>query len=355
MKARWIIVVAVAQVALLMFMAGEREWVLRTGRPIIIAAAPVDPNDPMRGAYVRLTHELSRVPKAQCRDGLVAWFGARNTDWNYRKTLRDQVVYASIRLDENQAAELVALSDRRPESGLFLRGRVESVNNEDLRVRYGVEALFMGKEQAQALEKEMLGAKAGVPLELEVAVSPGGLAVVRSRHWGPLGLTVTFVRPPRTEQSGERSWQPRPPTAVILQLKNHSAQPLAIVNRAGGRSFRMVSEMRWGFDNDHWVLESAPVPPAAPGDVEVLPPGQTREVSLDLTAPDWQVWHRKTEKSNPERTALTQLTDSSNAWYRFEYVPPTVADSSALPHAETMRHGVLRSRLVSLSDLGGGD
>ena len=63
MKARWFWCVAIAQVALLVFMAGEREWVLHTGRTVVVHAEPVDPTDPMRGAYVRLAHRLSEVPR----------------------------------------------------------------------------------------------------------------------------------------------------------------------------------------------------------------------------------------------------------------------------------------------------
>ena len=103
MKARWFWCVAIAQVALLVFMAGEREWVLHTGRTVVVHAEPVDPTDPMRGAYVRLAHRLSEVPKALCSDDLAGWFAERDDVWRYRESLRDRVVYASLRIDDSGA------------------------------------------------------------------------------------------------------------------------------------------------------------------------------------------------------------------------------------------------------------
>ena len=55
---RWFpVVVVVAQVGVLGFMAGEREWVAKTGTEISLRTAPIDPRDAMRGDYVRLDYE----------------------------------------------------------------------------------------------------------------------------------------------------------------------------------------------------------------------------------------------------------------------------------------------------------
>lgn len=343
MKARWFWCVAIAQVALLVFMAGEREWVLRTGRTIVIRAEPVDPIDPMRGAYVRLAHELTEVPKARCQGEVQSWFAERDDVWRYRQSLRDRVVYAQVRTDDGGAAQLVSLSTTRPQSGMFIRGRVDLVEADSLRVRYGVEALFMEKTRAQQLEKSMADEMSGVPLELEVAVSPGGLAVVRGHKWAPLGITATWVRPPREEKSSRTP----APTGVRVRLKNHGSRPLAIVNRPGGRSFRLMGERRWGFDNDRWVGESALLPAATPGDVEVLQPGQVREIVVDLIAPEWWVLHKENEKSEPVATSLSKIDDPINIDYRIEYVAPAASESAALPHAELIWHGTLRARRIS--------
>jgi len=130
---------AALQVFVLAFMAGQREWVLRTGRTTYLRTAPIDPRDLMRGDYVRLEYEMSRVPRELWRDGLLA------ADPDRRPIRPDTVVYALLREGDNDRAELVSLSDQRPAEGLFIRGRTESWWSwrDTLQVRYGLEAYVM--------------------------------------------------------------------------------------------------------------------------------------------------------------------------------------------------------------------
>ena len=74
MRKLLIVTAVVAQLLVLGWMAFEREWVVRTGRVVYLRTAPVDPQDPMRGEYVRLNYEIATVPKALCRDGVATWF-----------------------------------------------------------------------------------------------------------------------------------------------------------------------------------------------------------------------------------------------------------------------------------------
>lgn len=56
------IVVAALQTAVLGYMVGERAWGLRSGVEVILKTAPVDPRDLLRGDYVILNYDISRVP-----------------------------------------------------------------------------------------------------------------------------------------------------------------------------------------------------------------------------------------------------------------------------------------------------
>ena len=60
----WIaaIIVAALQTAVLGYMVGERAWGLRSGVEVILKTAPVDPRDLLRGDYVTLNYDISRVP-----------------------------------------------------------------------------------------------------------------------------------------------------------------------------------------------------------------------------------------------------------------------------------------------------
>ncbi len=63
------IIVAVLQTAVLGYMVGERAWGLRSGVEVILKTAPVDPRDLLRGDYVTLNYDISRIPLSTLREG----------------------------------------------------------------------------------------------------------------------------------------------------------------------------------------------------------------------------------------------------------------------------------------------
>ncbi|MDL2398519.1 GDYXXLXY domain-containing protein [Rhizobium mayense] len=56
------VVVAALQTAVLGYMVGERAWGLRSGVEVLLKTAPIDPRDLLRGDYVTLNYDISRVP-----------------------------------------------------------------------------------------------------------------------------------------------------------------------------------------------------------------------------------------------------------------------------------------------------
>lgn len=91
MKSLFAIAAVVTQVLALGYIAGEREWILHTGRTIWLRTAPVDPRDVMRGDYVRLDYEIGRVDRSLRRDGLATFKDAADSK------RRETRVYASLR------------------------------------------------------------------------------------------------------------------------------------------------------------------------------------------------------------------------------------------------------------------
>jgi uncharacterized membrane-anchored protein len=345
MRRYWIIGAIAAQFGLLAFMAAGREWILHTGRPIVLRTAPVDPRDPMRGEYVRLQYDFSRVPKELCRDGLADWFQKRDDGWRYHRMLRDRIVFALVRLDRDNVAEFVALTDRHPTEGIYLRGRVDSVDDKEVRVRYGVEALFTQQGSAKAFEAKVRGEMAGVPVDAEAALGANGIAVLRGYHWESLGITVAVERGPA--EAGAQPWnQRRPLIGLKVELKNHGAAPVAIVDRPGALSFRLLREIRWGTFDCRWVHDNDLVPPPLPGNVVVLQPGESRRIAIDLTSPDWFVIEKDGDKVPGLPTALSR-SSAAGVWFRIEYVPPTTAECAGLSHAELLQSRALRSRAFS--------
>lgn len=339
-----ILVAVAAQLAVLAFMAAEREWVLRTGQSVLLRTAPVDPNDPMRGDYVRFNYEIATIPKNLCRDAVRTWF--EKTNYTYDRSLRDRRVYATIKLDHTGVAEVVSLSDRPPSEGLYLRARVQEVSTHTIRVRFGAEALFMQQGKAKQFEDLVRGEKQGVPLNIEVAVSPGGLSTIKGYRWEPFGITLVMDRAPVPPNSNPQT--PRPGLrGVTVQLKNHSDAPVAVLASDDARFFRLVSAREFlddeGAHHWEWTRVAAEEASARADEVKVLQPGEVQRIHLDFSSPAWFV--QKGAEGPP--TSITTLNQEWSASFRIEYAPPSAEACTGLPHADLIRHARLRSRMFS--------
>lgn len=331
------------QVLALGYIAGEREWILHTGRTIWLRTAPVDPRDVMRGDYVRLDYEIARVDRALWRDGLT------NRPQPVVGRGPETRVYASLRVDPQDLAEVTSLSDRQPQEGLFLRGKLDPAMSwtGSGAVRYGLEAFFMEQGKAQDLENERSQARRGVPLNMEVAVGKNGIGVLKGYRWESLGIDVTFDTVRRTNS---QTGFPQPQNLIIgakVELKNHGPDPIAIVDLPGGRSFGLVCDARWLEPAYRWVGETNAIPAPEPRDVIVLQPNQGHTTQLDLTQPEWFVTDIRTNATDRLPKPIQQLPPDWNAGFRIRYSPPSTEACAKLPNAKLIWHGRLRSRWFS--------
>ncbi len=338
MRTSWALAVAVLQLGILAYMAGEREWVLRTGRIVQLRTAPVDPNDPMRGDYQRLSYEISSVPRALCRGAVLKWLDQSPKS----DAVRDRRVYAWLTVGADGMAELAGLSDRAPTDGLYLRGRVEWIYGDVVNVRYGIEALFQSQKRAKEFEDRRRREMTGVPLDALVAVSPGGLPVLKDVQWESLGMTLKLERTPLP---GARQPVERGIIGATALFTNHGRQAVAIVNLPQGRSFRLVPRPGGTEDDYRWVGGESLRPRADPASVIVLAPGQSHAVHLDLTTPDWCVLNLKVPAAERRPISLTALSGGWGTWFRIEYVPPAPSECAGLPQAEIIQHRRLPSAM----------
>ncbi len=342
MKVKPALLVAALQVLVLAFMAGQREWISRTGTPLVLRTAPVDPNDPMRGAYVRLDYEISHVPAALCRGETIKW--TKSTDYREMQGLRDRVVYAAFAVNPHGIAELTSLSDTPPDSGPYLKGRVQSADAGGIQVRYGIEALFMSREAAQRTETVALTDKVGAPMNVRIAVGSSGISVLKDFEWEPLGITIALDRPPaRDTRDQQQRWQPQPTTGLTVTLHNYGDKDVAIVNLPAAKSFRMMPNMRFTGSNYDWAGEKSTDQPTPTADtIIVLKPGTKHSVHIDLTQPGW--WITDTRKPGSEPIPLQNVPEGWSASFRIEYAPPSADAVRGLPTADLIRHAPLRSR-----------
>jgi len=335
-RTKLIIGVAALQVLVLAYMAGEREWVARTGRTVYLRTAPIDPRDAMRGDYVRLTYDISRVPRALCRGRLAA------TNETFETLPRDTKVYAALRESEHGLGELVSLSLAPPADGLFVRGRTEQSWGGNLQVRYGLEAFFM--EQGKGVELEKGRGRDGmqVPLEMQVAVSRGGLAVLKDYRWSALGIGLD-LEPKEVVVANAR--QQRRTVAAAIRLLNASSNDVAVVDLPGGRSLGLVPDARWGDTLWRWSHEDQAQPAPEPGHVIVLKPGQVHAIRITFDDPLWSVVKKEEDRSaKAAPVKLAEITEDWSARFRLEYRPPDRAACANLPNAKLVWHGRMPSR-----------
>ncbi len=320
MRTLLIITAVVVQVAVLAFMAGQREYVVRTGTTVYLRTSPVDPMDPFRGEYVSLNYEISD----SMRDSL-----SQVLDDKKKDDRRDVRVYTVLNVDENQVGNALYITDKRPDGELFIRGRTEPSGWRNP-IRYGIEAYFVEQGQGREIEKlRGIGDNIRVPLEMETVIGANGIAVLKGHRFGRLGIGIETQR---------NVWGV---TGAKLKLKNVSDTPLAVVDLPEGGSLSLKSDdWRAGNPMWQWVNEGIIAPKPNNKDVHILQPQQEYELTVDLTDPRWYV---TTDKQEPCSIGSLNKDRSWGYSFRLVYKSPSKQQCEHLESADLIWHGQLSS------------
>jgi uncharacterized membrane-anchored protein len=235
MRRVFILICIAAQVLVLAVMAGEREIILNTGERIYLRTAPIDPRDPFRGDFVRLSYEISSIARRQVREDL--------TDHIKEKGLQ---VYAVLKQDARDLYNIDHLTGDKPDDGIFLRGRITNEwritrGRGAVGVKYGIEQLFVEQGRGMDIERRR-GTREGlqVPMEVEVAVGSGGKAVIRDFRWSRLGMSLKMLRFHRRDRNTNLDEVTEPLSPKLeISLQNVSDTPLAIADPGNHCGFGM--------------------------------------------------------------------------------------------------------------------
>jgi hypothetical protein len=303
----------------------------------------------MRGDYVRLQYEFSAVPRDRA-------LGLPASEAGGRQLPPDLPVFASLTTNEEGLAELVSLGVERPQTGLFLRGRVEPNRGfwqNTIPVRYGIEAYFMEQGKALDLERTRQRGTVQIPLEMEVVVGLGGIGVLRSHRWSPLGIGLDLDRDTNALPATVRERLGRADAARILRarvyLMNTGTNDLTLVDLPGNESFALIA-VAGGAEDWQWVGRERTQSPT-PGDLILLRPGESHTNTIDLTAPDWFVVDRKATGPRRPQSLGEVAQGSSLGWtrFRFEYRAPAVAERAGLPAGRSIWPGHLATRAFTVA------
>lgn len=348
-----IIIAILLQVAVLAYMAGQREYILRTGRVVFLKTAPVDPRDIFRGDYVRLRYEISTVNQDLLRDGLVDLCKKDSQRSCYERgewrKMRGKPVYGLLNVGANDIADLVSLTDKKPVEGLFIRGRIEYLNFwgwSSVNVRYGMEAYFLEQGKGKEIEKSM-SQSMRIPLEMEVALGKDGTAVLKGYRWSSLGISIekdmneiSVAKDVNKPIVKKRKGVGGTLKGIRVKLLNNSSKPIGIIDLPGGQSFTLEPQGMFGMfaaaeeKECKWVGADKQRKKVEDSDVRILEPGQTYELYIDVNQPQWFIARGDEQAKN---------ISGIMGRFRLVYRPPSPDECKDLQKVDLIWHGSLES------------
>lgn len=334
MRRLLVVACVLAQALALVWMAAGREYIVRFGETVYLRTAPLDPRDPWRGDFVRLDYDISTIGVKQMRGDLKKGSAGKG-----RK------VFAVLNKGAGGLASLAYATTIKPETGLFIRGRLRhrwrfrrAVSAAE--VKYGIEQLFVEQGKGRAIEKQR-GAREGlqIPLEVEVALSRRGTGVIKGYRWSRLGVQLEVLRMPQRPRnvSIEQLAGPLSPRLKVT-LKNVSEQPLALVDPGDHCAFAL-EPTQWTQQDVTAADDTCEALPISDADRIALAPQQTYSVDIDLSQPRW---HVKTGDNIGEIGRF-----AANNRFRIVYRAPDPSALSRLSWAAQVWHGAMPTRAFS--------
>jgi uncharacterized membrane-anchored protein len=156
----------VVQLAVLGSMVGTRLMIYATGEVYYVRVQPVDPRDLMRGDYVILGYEFSRIP----HDGRADWVG----NVGDARGFRDRDVFVTLIPEGDRKHSRADRFSLSPPDGAFLRGRI----NDWGQITYGIESFFVQEGKGRVYEEAVRSGR----LTAEISVKADGTAALRQLH-----------------------------------------------------------------------------------------------------------------------------------------------------------------------------
>jgi uncharacterized membrane-anchored protein len=171
-KRAWIaaVIVALLQTAIIGYTIESRASILRSGTEVLLKTAPVDPRDLLRGDYVVLNYDISRVPASTVAGGTPEDAGEKVLAVRLQKQPDGfwSVVESSFGSLESKPDTVVLKSQPFQYYPVDTDGTI--------RVDYGIERYYVPEGEGHDLEE----ARSDGHLSIAARVSGSGQAQIRS-------------------------------------------------------------------------------------------------------------------------------------------------------------------------------
>jgi uncharacterized membrane-anchored protein len=162
-------VVALVQTAVLFYMIESRASILRNGRAVVLATAPVDPNDIMRGDYVILSYAISRIEHKVIKGTPPPSDGSKPVHVALVPGEGGRFVFSR--------ASWQPIADLKPEE-IVIAGQTPDgfyIGTENVPLTYGIERFYVPEGEGRPIE-ERVGERR---VDVVLAVNAEGKAQVR--------------------------------------------------------------------------------------------------------------------------------------------------------------------------------
>jgi len=360
MRSFFIISAVVFQILVLGWMAGEREWIVRTGPSFWLRTAPVDPRDLFRGDYVRLNYDISTIPREKFGPELKTFVDDLPKTGSYTTFLgeREIPVYVALTTNpETGVAEVVSVDRVPPPSGSFLKGRVcryDAAASRLSGIEYGIDAYFVEQGKGRELERRApVGTPDGIqaPLQMEVAVGRNGTAVLKDHRWSPLGIGAKVMN---ADEQGQV--EGRKNKIIRVTLCNTSSTPQVVVwpNDLSTLHLQSIQDGEDEPGPQTPLDDTRPTvarkvrdkTPHTDADMRVLQPGQTLTADLDPADPRWVV----KDKESGKWVSLTSR-EARRQSFRVVYQPPAPSACSGLKDVNLIAQDPCPANIVGQYEL----
>lgn len=163
-----ILLVALAQTVALAYMIVDRQAMLNASRLVTLKVTPVDPMDPLRGEFVILSYDISRLNTAELNG---------DDQFNYGDT-----VYVTLeKRGEDWAATAVAHRPIATPNSIAIKGKISRTDQPanaatTLWVDYGIESYFVPQGMGREIENERQSGN----LTADIAIDQTGRAAIKA-------------------------------------------------------------------------------------------------------------------------------------------------------------------------------
>lgn len=165
---------ALAQIAFLGWMIAGRAAILRDGQEVLLRIRPIDPRDLLRGDYVRLDYDISRI-----KTDLIANTGPRK-ETSDGETLVVRLKPGAEGFWEAQKAWFGAAEGAPADDEIDIRGSVDGgwtlASGANVPVKYGIERFYVPEGEGIAIQNGLRER----PFSMKVAVGPDGTAQIKA-------------------------------------------------------------------------------------------------------------------------------------------------------------------------------